>query len=303
MSVPSTSVVTSTAPAPDRSSTSAPSRSRSRNVATASRRGPKRGTVPAGGHGSETFLGRCGMGARTRHAAALGSGLVLILGTLAPGSAGATSPPDWQPTATRLHIESPARAAIERAIDPEDYECGPTQARRLRRFAGRRDDDGRYSIPAGRRACGAGHPHVRRPDLRLGHRLALHAALPTMPSCSANRSAMPSASGTSSPTTSSCTPCTATCLSTRCEWPGSLLVLERGRDRGGSHGRAASIANFVANSTALDGGNNSIFTLNAFAFSGEGETEQFLAYRPTWLRNLVWVVSGERTGRCRPAPA
>ena len=67
------------------------------------------------------------MGARTRLATALGSGLVLILGTLAPVSAGATSPPDWQPTATRLHIESPARAAIERAIDPDDYECGPTQ--------------------------------------------------------------------------------------------------------------------------------------------------------------------------------
>ncbi len=221
------------------------------------------------------------MGARTRLAAALGSGLVLILGTLAPGSAGATSPPDWQPTATRLHIESPARAAIERAIDPDDYECGPTQ---LDAFVGSlvaemtmadlqflfADDGLVLNLPTydawffgsnmdSRYALRADYSQLLTKSFRDAKRfwdiqsadIQLHAMHGDVLLDTAR--------------------------------VARLLMVLLGETESEAAAHAASIAQFVANSAALDDGNNPIFTLNAFAFSGVDETDPFLRSIPDKL--------------------
>ena len=233
------------------------------------------------------------MGARTRLATALGSGLVLILGTLAPVSAGATSPPDWQPTATRLHIESPARAAIERAIDPDDYECGPTQLDAFvdSLFAEMTQadiqfllaDDGLVlNIPTydalifgsdtdSRYALRADYATLLTKSFRDAKRfwdiqsddIQLHAMHGDMLLDTAR--------------------------------VARLLVLF-GETEAEAAAHAASIAQFVANSPALDDGNNPIFTLNAFAFSGDGETDPFFALAPGQARSWVTVSWTPSTG-------
>ena len=78
--------------------------------------------------------------------------------------------------------------------------------------------------------------------------------------------------------TSSSTPCTATCSSTR-QRVARLLVLF-GETEAQAAAHAATIAQVVATSPAFDDGNNPIFTLNAFAFSGEGDPDPFFAVPP-----------------------
>ena len=97
----------------------------------------------------------------------------------------------------------------------------------------------------------------------------------TTTTCSPSRST-PSGSGTSSPMTSSCTPCTATCSSTR---PGGSAAAALGEIEAEAAAHAATIAQVVGTSTAFDDGNNPIFTLNAFAFSGEGDPGPVLSPR------------------------
>ena len=61
-----------------------------------------------------------------------------------------------------------------------------------------------------------------------------------------------------------------------------LLVLF-GETEAQAAAHAATIAQVVATSPAFDDGNNPIFTLNAFAFSGEGDPDPFFASLPDKL--------------------
>ncbi|HEX6660094.1 MAG TPA: hypothetical protein VF065_18515, partial [Ilumatobacter sp.] len=212
--------------------------------------------------------------------AAVGSALVLTLGMLAPVSAGATSPPDGHEAAARLGIESPARAAIERAIDPDDYECGPTQ---LDAFVGSlvaemtladllflladdglvldlptydawffgSDTDSRYALRADYSTLlGKSFRDARRFWDIQSDDIQLHAMHGSMLLDTAR--------------------------------VARLLELS-GETESEAAAHAASIAQFVANSAALDDGNNPIFTLNAFAFSGVDETDPFFRSIPDKL--------------------
>jgi len=55
---------------------------------------------------------------------AIGSGLLLALTALVPVPGAAAAPA--APAARADLVDVPARALVERALDPDDYVCGPT---------------------------------------------------------------------------------------------------------------------------------------------------------------------------------
>lgn len=232
----------------------------------------------------------------SRWPVALGAGLALVLGLLGPAAHADDSPATdpavveaaesspWQERgeaiADRLGIDpSPARAAIERAIDPSDFECGPTEldayvdglinelstndlllliftpALDIPTYDALlygTDTDARYDLLADyQKVLGHTFRDARRfwdvdtSDVQL---LAMH---------------------------------------------GTMLQDTERVSRvlrelyGMTDASAASMADFIAagvtSSPALDGGNNPLFTLNAFAFTAEGDPDPLVQGVPDKL--------------------
>src|SRR4051812_42161742 len=235
-----------------------------------------------------------------RWSAAVGTGLVLSLGTLAPAataagttpvasSATATTatasiashlPADWQSrsnaAAARFGIESPAREALSRVINPEDYTCGPTDFDTYIDgiLAGLTTDelsfvfdvidmptydalifgktsDARYALTSHAQAISTAFRDARRfwdvksADIQL---MAMHGSV----------------------------------LQDAARLTRLLNVVY-----GVSVADAPSVADYIVNTVAkipeLDGGDNPIFTLNAFAFSGAGNPDPFVSSIPDKL--------------------
>jgi hypothetical protein len=225
----------------------------------------------------------------TRWPVALGAGVVLSLGLVAPvaaadddassGSQAAAQlagrlPADWQAqsdaAADRLGLDkSPARAALERAINPDDYECGPTlldayvdelisqmtlddimllintPALDIPTYDALlfgSDTDARYALPADyRQLLGSSFRNAQKFwDIESGD-IQLHAMHGDV--------------------------LLDTARSAR------LMEVLFGFTPAEAASTADLIAATVTASPALDGGNNPLFTLNAFAFTAEGDPD------------------------------
>jgi hypothetical protein len=236
-----------------------------------------------------------------RRIAVLGAGLTLSIGTLGPAvSAGHTSatpttvdpaisawdallPDDWaarrEAAAARLGIESsPATEALERVINPDDYECGPTDLDAYvdGLLAGMTNDQilflvfsgvldfptydalifGRDTDPAYDMSVQSATLHHTFRDVKRfwdveSSDIQLHAMHGDM-LLDTGRVAR-------------------------------LLVAFYGFTEAEADAYAAAVADVIASVPAFDGGNNPIFTLNAFAFTGEGEPDPLLASVPDKL--------------------
>ena len=228
---------------------------------------------------------------------AVGAGLTLALAGIAPAtsaSGAVTDAPsnvvasdggiDWQSRSAavdeRLGIDrSPAREALDRVINPGDYECGPTNFDVYidGLFAGMTDEDidflfstpvldlptydalvfGRSSDPAyalpSSHATSLGHTFrdVKRFwDIESGD-IQLHAMHGDMLLDPARIS--------------------------------RTLQAVYGVPAAAADAFAADWSARIAATPAFDGGNNPLFTLNAFAFTGEGDPDPFVSSIPDKL--------------------
>jgi hypothetical protein len=235
----------------------------------------------------------------TRWSAALGAGLTVALGLVAPatsaaGAAPVTSataatdiqqPANWQAvrdaTAARFSLgTNPATEAVGRLIDPADYSCGPTDLDAyvdqilsgLTRaqlvalatsgaldfptydalFFGTTGDPA-YALPSDYRASltntfrdAQKFWDVQSSDIQL---MAMHGGGVLRDPARLAR----------------------------------LLTDVYGFSPAGAASYAASVVKLVASIPALQGGDNPIFTLNAFAFSGEGDPDPVVAALPDKL--------------------
>ena len=238
-----------------------------------------------------------------RWSVALGAGLVLSLGALAPvanasGAEGSTPagagapaaasdvasklPAGWQTRrdalAAQLGLEpSPAAEALRRVINPGDYDCGPTD---IDSYVGQliadmsdadidflintpaldiptydalifgSDTDPRYALADHATQLKNTFRDVKKFwDIESGD-IQLHAMHGDMLQDTARVSRM--------------------------------LELF-GLNQTDAAALAEYMADFVAASPALDGGDNPLFTFNAFAFTGEGEPDPFFASLPDKL--------------------
>jgi hypothetical protein len=235
-----------------------------------------------------------------RWSAALGAGFVLSLGTLvapavaapaaspassAPAASAAASaelPADGQQrraeAADRFGVELPAQEAVGRAIDPSDYDCGrtafddyvdgllagltpaevdflfnsgamefPTYEALVFGTAG----DPTYALEEQRRELSHAFRDARRFfDVESGdiHLLAMHGDMLLDPARIAR-----------------------------------VLEVVYGFPAPDAAEYAELVSTFVAGVPAFQGGDNPLFTLNAFAFSGEGDPDPFVSSIPDKL--------------------
>jgi hypothetical protein len=236
----------------------------------------------------------------TRWGLALGAGLALTIGPVAAtAGAGGASASTVRPAAARLaapeppadfaarldaaaarfRIDVPAQDAVERAIDPDDHECGPTDLDTYvemllagltplqQQFVfqsgvlafptydaliGGTNTDPRYALPSDySQLLTKTFRDVKRfwdiqsADIQL---LAMDGSMLLDPA--------------------------------RIE---RVLVLVFEFDPADAQAYAAAVSQVVANTPVFAGGEHPLFTLNAFAFSGEGESDPIFAALPDKL--------------------
>jgi len=240
----------------------------------------------------------------TRRSTAVVTGVILSLGCLAPMASAAQSPTaagvavpsvagnpdvadlvpsDWR--ARRRTVErqmdvedSPVEEALERAIDPDDYECAPTDLDAYvdGLLAGLTDEeleflltsgvldfptydallfgskrDPRYRLTGHARQLKSTFRHVKRFWDIKSDDIQLHAMHGDM------------------------------LLDTR--RVARLLVVLYGLTEDEASMFAAAVADIISGTPAFDDGDNPIFTLNAYAFTAEGDPDPLVASVPDKL--------------------
>lgn len=219
-------------------------------------------------------------GAATAQAGSKPSSVVTV--TAAPG-AGVTLPADWaarrDAAAARVHLTpSPAEQAVGRVIDPGDYECGPTalDAYVGDLLAGMTDDDLEFLFTSGvldfptldALVFGAsGDPaYALRADYRteLSHAFRDARRFWDIPSADIQLLAMHG---------------DVLLDQGRLQ---RLLTVVYGLSPADAAGYAAQVVARMQD-PVFGRGSNPLFTLNAFAFTGEGDPDPFVASLPDKL--------------------